>query len=417
MYLIKIKEVMAGLSNLARLYIGVAVLCVGVIVATLVGEGKPMGPIAIAQEVKLAQAVEQNFPAITVSRVANLALRDRIIVSGLVGAVEVVNVQPLIQGQPIEALESDVGDLVTAGQVLARLSSTTLELQKSQFNAALASARATIAQAEAQVLEATSSAAEAQRVADRTSTLRKQGTASQAAADQANANAISATARVTVVTQSLAAARAQLELAQAQMGNVELELKRTNVVAPVAGKIVSRNAQVGSVASAVGLPMFTLTRDNALELRADVAESDLLRIKLGQTVTMRAVGTRETLSGKVRLIEPSIDLRTRLGGVRISIETPEMVRVGMFISAEILAAQRDSLAIPVTAIGSTAQGASVMTVKDGLVTRAQVTTGIRDGALIEILSGLAQDALVVTKAAAFVRDGDRINPVLDSAAE
>ena len=201
------------------------------------------------------------------------------------------------------------------------------------------------------------------------------------------------------------------------MGNVELELKRTNVVAPVAGKIVSRNAQVGSVASAVGLPMFTLTRDNALELRADVAESDLLRIKLGQTVTMRAVGTRETLSGKVRLIEPSIDLRTRLGGVRISIDTPEMVRVGMFISAEILAAQRDSLAIPVTAIGSTAQGASVMTVKDGLVTRAQVTTGIRDGALIEILSGLAQDALVVTKAAAFVRDGDRINPVLDSAAE
>ncbi|MDO7559703.1 MAG: efflux RND transporter periplasmic adaptor subunit, partial [Paracoccaceae bacterium] len=269
----------------------------------------------------------------------------------------------------------------------------------------------------AQVLEATSSAAEAQRVADRTSTLRKQGTASQAAADQANANAISATARVTVVTQSLAAARAQLELAQAQMGNVELELKRTNVVAPVAGKIVSRNAQVGSVASAVGLPMFTLTRDNALELRANVAESDLLRIKLGQTVTMRAVGTRETLSGKVRLIEPSIDLRTRLGGVRISIDTPEMVRVGMFISAEILAAQRDSLAIPVTAIGSTAQGASVMTVKDGLVTRAQVTTGIRDGALIEILSGLAQDALVVTKAAAFVRDGDRINPVLDSAAE
>ncbi|NQV67002.1 MAG: efflux transporter periplasmic adaptor subunit, partial [Rhodobacteraceae bacterium] len=53
----------------------------------------------------------------------------------------------------------------------------------------------------------------------------------------------------------------------------------------------------------------------------------------------------------------------------------------------------------------------------GLVTRAQVTTGIRDGALIEILSGLAQDALVVTKAAAFVRDGDRINPVLDSAVE
>jgi HlyD family secretion protein len=340
-------------------------------------------------------------------------LKDRVIVSGLVGAVEQVMVQPFIQGQPIEALDVDVGDYVEAGQTLARLSSTSLELEKSQFNASLASARATIAQAEAQVLEANSSAAEAQRVADRTSTLRKQGTTSQAAADQANANAISATARVTVATQSLAASRAQLELAQAQMANVELELKRTSVVAPVAGKVMSRNAQVGAVASASGQAMFTLTRDNALELRADVAEADLLRVKIGQSVKMRAVGTPESLTGSVRLIEPSIDLRTRLGAVRISIDTPDLVRVGMFVSAEVLAAERDTLAIPVTAIGSTAEGASVMALQDGLVTRKQVTTGIRDSGMIEILSGLKQGDLVVTKAAAFVRDGDRINPVLD----
>jgi HlyD family secretion protein len=99
--------------------------------------------------------------------------------------------------------------------------------------------------------------------------------------------------------------------------------------------------------------------------------------------------------------------------VRISIDTPDLVRVGMFVSAEVLAAERDTLAIPVTAIGSTAEGASVMALQDGLVTRKQVTTGIRDSGMIEILSGLKQGDLVVTKAAAFVRDGDRINPVLD----
>jgi HlyD family secretion protein len=48
---------------------------------------------------------------------------------------------------------------------------------------------------------------------------------------------------------------------------------------------------------------------------------------------------------------------------------------------------------------------------DGVVEQVPVTTGIRDGGLVGITGGLAPGDLVVTKAAAFVRDGDRINPV------
>jgi HlyD family secretion protein len=52
-----------------------------------------------------------------------------------------------------------------------------------------------------------------------------------------------------------------------------------------------------------------------------------------------------------------------------------------------------------------------MKVVDGNVSRAVVKTGIRDGGWVEILSGLSAGDQVVTKAGAFVRDGDRINPV------
>ncbi|TKA93968.1 HlyD family efflux transporter periplasmic adaptor subunit, partial [Cereibacter changlensis] len=114
--------------------------------------------------------------------------------------------------------------------------------------------------------------------------------ASQAAADTAQAAAISANARVMVAVQTLEAARAQLSLVEAQLENVELQLARTNVVAPVAGEIVQRNAQVGAIASASGTPMFSLMRDAALELRADVAEGDLLRLKAGQGVRITTVG-------------------------------------------------------------------------------------------------------------------------------
>lgn len=372
-------------------------------------------PVAFA-ETAAKPAVPSTMPAITVSAVASETLRDEVHVSGLVGPLEEVQVQPLIEGQPIETLEADIGDKVVAGQVLAKLSSTTLELQKSQFNASLASARATIAQAEAQEIEARSSADEAQRVNDRTTKLKAQGTSSQAAADQANAAAISATARVTVAVQSLAAARAQLALAEAQLANVDLQLTRTSVVAPVAGEVVERNALVGGIASAAGPAMFKLIRDGALELRADVAETDLVSLAPGQTAQMTAVGTTEALTGTVRLVEPTIDATSRLGRVRITLDRPDLMRSGMFVDATVLVVERKAIAVPVTAVGSGPDGATVMRVRDGLVERVAVETGIRDGGLVEIKSGVVSGDLIVTKAAAFVRDGDHINPVLAQAA-
>ena len=262
------------------------------------------------------------------------------------------------------------------------------------------------------MIEARSSADEAQRVNDRTAKLKAQGASSQAAADQANAAAISATARVTVAVQSLEAARAQLALAEAQLANVDLQLSRTSVVAPVSGEVVERNALVGGIASAAGPAMFKLIRDGALELRADVAEADLVRLAPNQTAQMKAVGTAEALAGVVRLVEPTIDVVSRLGRVRITLDRPDLVRSGMFVDATVLVVERKTIAVPVTAVGSGADGATVMRVRDGLVERVKVETGIRDGGMVEILSGVVPGDLVVTKAAAFVRDGDRINPVL-----
>lgn len=374
----------------------------------------PLAP-AQAQEAAAAEsapAPAAALPAITVSDVMPRKLTDRIIASGLIAAVEEVQVAPLVEGQPLDQLLVDVGDMVTEGQVLAVLSKTTLELQKTEAVASLAAARSTIAQAEAQRVEAEAAAAEAARIVDRTTRLRESGTAPQATLDTVNANAIAANARVSVATEGLEAARAQLALAEARLENVDLMLSRTEVKAPVAGKIVARNAKIGAIATAAGQPMFVITRDAALELRADVAETDLLRLAPGQTAKLRAVGMTGALSGTVRLVEPSIDPVTRLGRARISVDDAgDTLRTGMFVEAEIIAAERDTLAVPITAIGSSAEGATVMRVRDGLVERVVITTGIRDGGLVEVTQGLAAGDTVVTKAGAFVRAGDRINPV------
>ena len=358
-----------------------------------------------------APAAAPLLPAITVSVVVLHDLSDRVIASGLVAPVETVQVQPLIEGQPIETLLADVGDKVTAGQVLAILSNASLDLQNSQFQASRAAARATIAQAEASVVEVQANADEAQRAATRSAALKQQGNVSQAAYDQATAAALTANARVMVARQSLEAARAQVTLVEAQLANVDLQLSRTQVVAPVAGEITARNAQIGAIASAAGQPMFTLIRDGALELRADIAEGDLLRLAPGQKTTLRFAGTSDSLTGTVRLVEPTIDATTRLGRARIAIDDSTRIRAGMFVQAEILVAQRNTLAAPVSAIGASGTQATVMRVKDGIVQQVMVTTGIRQGMWVEVTEGLSVGDVVVTKAGAFVRDGDQINPV------
>jgi HlyD family secretion protein len=368
---------------------------------------------AIAEEaVAAAEVTAPALPAITVTEVVTATLSDRIIASGLIAAVEEVQVAPLVEGQPLDQLLVDVGDMVTEGQVLAVLSKTTLDLQKTEAVASLAAARSAIAQAEAQKVEAEAAAAEAARVVDRTTKLRESGTAPQATWDTANANLIASNARVSVATQGLESARAQLALAEARLENVDLLLARTDVKAPVAGKIVMRNAKIGAIATSAGQPMFVITRDAALELRADVSETDIMRLAPGQTARLNAIGKAEALDGTVRLVEPAIDPLTRLGRARISVDQAGDLRTGMFVEAEILAAEHQALAIPITAIGSSPDGNTVMRVKDGLVERVIVTTGIRDGGLVEIVDGLGEGDQVVLKAGAFVRAGDRINPIL-----
>lgn len=371
-------------------------------------------PALHAQEAAAAEPAAPALPAITVTEVRARVLTDRVIASGLVAPIEEVQVAPLIEGQPVDELRADVGDTVAEGEVLAVLSRASLDLQKSEAEASLAAARAGIAQAEAQLIEADAAEAEARRVAERTARLREQGAAPQAQLDTANANAVAATARVQMAKQALESARAQLALAEARLETVELMLKRTEVRAPVAGKIIARNAKLGAIASAAGQPMFVMIRDGALELRADVAEADLLRLKAGQSAKLRAVGISAPLDGTVRLVEPTIDPASRLGKARIEVSDPESLRSGMFVEAEIVVTEREGLAVPLTAVGSSSEGTTVMRVKDGVVERVVVATGIRDGAFVEILNGLSPGDLVVAKAGAFVRAGDRINPVPDA---
>ena len=366
---------------------------------------------AAAAETETSVAAEARPPAIIAVRAEPAHITDRVLTNGMIAAVEEVLVAPQVEGLAIESLKADVGDRVEAGAVLATLSKDQLILQRSQLDANRAKALASIAQLGAQLAEVQSTAQETVKTARRARQLADQGTYSPVQAEQAEAQATAALARIRSVEESIKVAEADIKLIDAQMKDVDLRLARAEVKAPVSGIISARGARVGAIASAAAGPLFTLIKDGRLEMRADIAEADMHRIAEGQRVVLHLIGAPEPVEGTVRLIEPTLNTTTRLGLARIEIKDGANLRAGMFADAEIIVAERDAITVPVTSVNSNADGADVLKIEDGVAKRTAVSIGIRDGGMVEITAGLAKGDLIVAKAGAFVRDGDRVTPV------
>lgn len=363
-----------------------------------------------------AQEKAQQLPAIVVTKAVERKMVGKIVASGTIRPVNEVLVQPQVEGLSIRELKADVGDRVEAGAVLATLNDDALVLSRSQLVATRAKAEAGLLQVKAQLAEAQANAAEARRQADRARTLSEKGTISSAQADQLEAAAIGAEARVTSATQGIGVSEADLKVVDAQIADIDLKLARTSVSAPVSGLISVRNAKIGAIASGAGQPLFTIEQDGDLELVADVSESDILPVKAGQKAEIALAGSATRVEGEVRLVSPTIDPTTRLGTVHVALEDDAKARSGMYGNAEIVIAEDTGVALPLTAITTSADGTTVRKVENGVVRIVTVETGIQDGDTIQILTGLKPGDEVVAKAGAYVRDGDRIQPVRQEAA-
>ncbi|MBC7311475.1 MAG: HlyD family efflux transporter periplasmic adaptor subunit, partial [Rhizobium sp.] len=246
-----------------------------------------LSPFAAAAEDAPANPPKQSLPSIVVTEATSRTLIDRIVATGTIKAVEEIYVQPQVEGLSIRSLEVDVGDRVDADAVVARLNDDTLLLQKSQLVATKAKAEASLAQYQVQLADAKSGAAEAERQYKRAVTLGKSGTLSTASIEQAETAATSANAKVDSTVQAIAIAEADIKVVESQLADIDLKLARTDVKSPVAGLIAARNAKVGAIASGAGQPMFTVIRDGEIELVADISETDILRMRVGQKAEVK----------------------------------------------------------------------------------------------------------------------------------
>ncbi len=270
----------------------------------------------------------------------------------------------------MDALYVDEGDTVTAGTLLAELDATpyAAALALAQANRAQAEANVSkltrgfrtqeVSQAEAAVRQAKAALEEAELTLNRQIDLAKTGSTSRSALDQARSGRDQARAALDSARQNLAllregyrsediaAAQAALAAADAQLTLAQSNLDDTRLLAPADGLISARLREAGSMVNA-STPVFTLTLQDPVYIRAYVSEPQLAKVQPGSAVTITIDGSDRQFDGSVGFISPraeftpksveTTDLRTDLV-YRVRILVPgaaDALRQGMPVTVHI----------------------------------------------------------------------------------
>ncbi|MDR2244030.1 MAG: efflux RND transporter periplasmic adaptor subunit, partial [Burkholderiales bacterium] len=306
----------------------------------------------------------------------------RILANGSVEAWQEAVIGSDVQALRLAEVFADVGDTVKAGQVLAVFDDEPVKIDVAQAKAALAQAHS--------VMET------ARDDAERARALRGSG----AMSDQNIVQYLSA-------EQS---ARAQVELAQAALAAQELRLVRTRVLAPDGGVISARSATVGAVFGPGG-ELFRLIRKGRLEWRAELMDVELERITPGVSVQLTLADERFA-EGSVRMVAPTLDVRTRTGFAYVDLPPDAAIRPGMFARGEFHLGLQPALTVPSQSVTMREAFSYVFQLEpDDSVRQVKVMTGRRIGDRVEILDGLAPDSRIVLAGAGFLNDGDRVRVV------
>jgi HlyD family secretion protein len=184
-----------------------------------------------------------------------------------------------------------------------------------------------------------------------------------------------------------------------------------DVQSQVAGLVIRRSAIVGAMASARAEPLFQIVPQGELEIAAEIPAKRFSSVSIGQPATIRIVGMPE-LTGRIRFASPAIDPTTQLGQIRVSLGDRSQLRAGTFARAIIDVAQRCGVGIPFSAVLYGSEGAVVQLVRDGRVETHRVALGLQSEDTIEVREGVNDGDMVVARAGSFVREGDRVRPIM-----
>lgn len=377
-----------------------------VIVALIVYGFRP-----VPQKVDLAE-VKRGPLRVAIEEEGNSRVIDRYLVSapvaGYAQRIQLKVGDPVTQGQPLltlEPLPSAVLDRRSRATATARVEAAKASLEGARQQASAAKAEARLAQIEY----------------ERITNLCKVQCASKEEEDMALTKARSSQAlersaqfAVDVAGHELEAAKAALAFAGAKGGGQKLA-----VTSPIDGRVLKVVRESEGVAAAAE-PLIELGDPHHLEVVADLLSADAVKLAPGTRVLFERWGGEQPLEGRVRTIEPVGFTKVSALGVEeqrvlvisdLTSAASEWQRLGDGYRVEatfILWEGEDLLIVPASSLFRLDDGWALFTVEDGRAKRVKVEVGQRNGLTAQVLSGVAEGAIVITHPSEAVEDGVRV---------
>jgi RND family efflux transporter MFP subunit len=217
---------------------------------------------------------------------------------------------------------------------------------------------------------------------------------------------------------ALAATKAEVDVSRAEMSKLETMRKYCRIVAPFSGVITKRYAdpgaliQAGISSSTQAMPLVRLSQNNRLRLNIPVSVQYVSRINLGDAAEIHVESCDKTLAGTIARSNRKVDTATRKMDVEVDVPNEKLDLIpGMYASVTLRINHRDkALAVPVEAVSRQKTSTVFVVNKDHKIEERTISLGLETPRMLEVLSGLSENELVMIGSRTQFKPGQQVNP-------
>ena len=362
-----------------------------------------------------ADAQQKGLPRVAVMVVGRATGQNVLKLPGTMQAVTEAPILARADGYLKRRL-ADIGDRVTAGQILAEIDAPELDQQMHQAEAAIEQAQASIEQAQAALAQGKANRELARITADRMKQLVEKGISPQQEGDQYQAQLAAQDANVQALEKAIVAQRSNLAAVKANLARLQ-EVQGYRVVkAPFDGVITVRNVDVGALVSTGTTLLYRIAQTGTLRTYVNVPQSSVNAVRVGQpaSVTVSHLPGR-TFRGTIARTANALDPASRTMLVEVDVPNADgALFPGVYADVDLSGARPNQpLVVPAAAILFRSDGAQLAVVQpDQTVHLQKITVGRDYGDRVEILQGVSEGTTIIAVPGDAAREGAKVVPLV-----
>jgi len=249
------------------------------------------GLVLVVALIAIAKSRGDDGIKVAVEKAARHTITETVNASGKIYPETEVKIAPEVSGE-ITMLDVEEGDSVKKGDVLVKINAAIYSSLVNQASASVEQSKASVANTKELMAQAESQYQLALATYNRNKKLHEQKVISQLEFEQGEASYKSAKAAYEASRATAAGGKFNIEGAMAGLSQARENLQRTTIIAPTSGIISQLNVKKGErvvgTAQMAGTEMLTIADMSRMEVRVDVSETDISKVKIGDTTVIDA---------------------------------------------------------------------------------------------------------------------------------